>query len=60
MHAGQLFNGVATCVIMAAPPYLSNIWFPPHERITATGITTLINSFGKFNVLLKLEAKVKI
>ena len=32
---------------MAAPPFLSNIWFPPHERITATGVTTLMNYMGK-------------
>jgi len=47
MHAGQMLNGIAGCVVMAAPPFLSNIWFPPHERITATGITTLMNYMGK-------------
>ena len=50
MHAGQFFNGIANCVVMAAPPFVSNVWFPPHERITATGVMTLMNSLGKSNV----------
>lgn len=46
IHAGQFLNGIAGCVVMAAPPLLSNVWFPPHERITATGIATLLNYMG--------------
>ena len=47
IHAGQMLNGIAGCVVMAAPPYLSNLWFPPHERITATGVATLLNYMGE-------------
>ena len=47
IHAGQIFNGIAGCVLSAAPPFLSNMWFPPHERITATGIATLLTYMGK-------------
>ena len=32
---------------MAGPPLLSNVWFPPHERITATAVSTLLNYMGK-------------
>ena len=55
IHAGQILNGLGGCVVMAAPPLLSNIWFPPHERITATGVSTLMNYIGKSNqVFFKL------
>ena len=47
IHVGQVLNGIASCVVLTAPPYLSNLWFPPDERITATGIATLFNFMGK-------------
>ena len=56
IHAGQILNGLAGCVVMATPPYLSNIWFPPHERITATAVTTLVGYTGEliaFNMYYK-------
>jgi len=34
--------------VSIAPPFLSNIWFPPHERITATGVSTLMTYLGKY------------
>lgn len=46
IHMGQFMNGIAGCPVMAAPSLLSNVWFPPHERITATSITGLFNYFG--------------
>ncbi|CAK8671683.1 solute carrier family 49 member 4 homolog [Clavelina lepadiformis] len=46
MHLGQFFNGMGGCVVMATPPLLSNTWFPPNERITATGLSTLFNYLG--------------
>nr|XP_018673174.2 disrupted in renal carcinoma protein 2-like [Ciona intestinalis] len=46
IHVAQFLNGIAGCPVMAVPPMLSNVWFPPAERITATGITTLFNYFG--------------
>ena len=35
-HSGSIINGIAGAVVMAAPPHLSAIWFPPNERILAT------------------------
>nr|XP_039268221.1 solute carrier family 49 member 4 homolog [Styela clava] len=46
IHVGQMLNGIAGCAVMAAPPLLSNVWFPPEERVTATSITTLLNYMG--------------
>ena len=37
-HLGSIVNGIAGGVVMAAPPHLSAIWFPPNERILATCI----------------------
>jgi len=38
---------MAGCITTVAPPLLSNIWFPSHERITATSISTLLTNMGK-------------
>ena len=38
MHAGQLFNGVAGPIAMAAPTLISSLWFPTRQRSFATGI----------------------
>nr|CAB3266291.1 disrupted in renal carcinoma protein 2 homolog [Phallusia mammillata] len=46
IHAGQILNGISGCPVMAVPALMSNVWFPPEQRITATGITTLFNYFG--------------
>ena len=31
---------------MGVSPLISAVWFPPHERTTATGISTTFNYFG--------------
>ncbi|XP_046553133.1 solute carrier family 49 member 4-like [Haliotis rubra] len=41
MHLGQLCNGLASPVSTAAPPVLSSLWFPPHERTTATALAAM-------------------
>ncbi|XP_078594874.1 solute carrier family 49 member 4 homolog isoform X1 [Branchiostoma floridae x Branchiostoma japonicum] len=38
MNIGQLLNGAAGPVAMAAPPALSAAWFPHEQRTTATAI----------------------
>ena len=30
----------------SVPPALSSLWFPPNERTTATGISTVFNQLG--------------
>lgn len=46
INIGQAINGAAGPVVMAAPPVLSSIWFPLHQRFTATAITSLAAVFG--------------
>ena len=46
MALGQFFNGMAGPVTQAGPPVLSSIWFPPHERTTATALSSLAGSMG--------------
>ena len=45
-HLGQIFNGLAGPVAMAAAPVLSATWFPAHERTTATAIMSMSNNLG--------------
>jgi hypothetical protein len=33
-----MLDGIAGITIMAAPPLISSLWFPPDERTTATAI----------------------
>ena len=35
-HLSSIINGIAGAVVMAAPPHLSAIWFPPQQRLLAT------------------------
>lgn len=46
MHLGQMFNGLAGPVAMAGPPAVSSVWFPTHQRTTATAIGTAFASAG--------------
>lgn len=46
IHLGQILNGIGGCTVMAAPTFLSNIWFPPEERVTATSIAILFSYIG--------------
>ena len=37
-HLCAVLNGISGITVMAAPPLLSSIWFPPKERTMATAI----------------------
>ena len=38
IYAAQFIVGAVGPMVMAAPPLLSNIWFPPEERAMATAV----------------------
>ena len=46
MHVGQMLNGLAGPVAMAAPPLLSATWFPAKQRTTSTSFIILLTSLG--------------
>ena len=46
IHCGQIIVGFAGPVGMAAPALLSSTWFPPHQRTTATAISTMAGYTG--------------
>ncbi|CAH1773429.1 unnamed protein product [Owenia fusiformis] len=47
INLGHALNGFAGPIVMGAPPVLSVTWFPPHERTTATAISTVFGAgFG--------------
>lgn len=46
IHLGQILNGIAGPLIMAPPPKLSAVWFPPNQRTTATSIGTMAPYVG--------------
>ena len=41
IHLGQFVTGIGGPVAMAAAPLVSSAWFPPHQRTTATAISSL-------------------
>ena len=43
---GQLINGIAGTVPVAGPGLLSGLWFPQHQRATATAISTVAGNLG--------------
>lgn len=45
-HLGAILNGIAGVTIMAAPPAISAVWFPPKQRTTATCINQVFNQLG--------------
>ena len=45
-HVGSVLNGFAGAVVMAAPPAISAVWFPPEQRTTATAINQVFNTLG--------------
>ena len=45
-HIGSVWNGFAGAVVMAAPPAISAVWFPPEQRTTATAINQVFNNLG--------------
>jgi len=46
IHGGQLLNGFAGPVCMAAPPLISATWFPANQRTTATSLALLSGNIG--------------
>ncbi|KAF0311915.1 Disrupted in renal carcinoma protein 2 [Amphibalanus amphitrite] len=42
----SVLTGVAGIMAMAAPPYISAMWFAPHQRTTATGVPNVLNQLG--------------
>jgi len=46
INGGQLVNGLAGPVFMAAPPLISATWFPASQRTTATSLGILSGNVG--------------
>jgi len=46
IHGGQILNGLAGPVTMAAPPLISATWFPASQRTTATSLGILSGNIG--------------
>ena len=46
INIAQCLNGLAGPVCMGGPPVLSALWFPIHERTTATAFQTVFNYLG--------------
>lgn len=46
LHVGQCLNGLAGPMVMAAPSFVSAVWFPPRERTWATALGFLGNNLG--------------
>jgi FLVCR family MFS transporter len=46
LHAGQIINAAAGPVVMSSPSLLSAVWFPPHQRATATSLAYLGGNLG--------------
>ncbi|XP_038078857.1 solute carrier family 49 member 4 homolog [Patiria miniata] len=45
-NVGQIFIGIASPVLNGAPTILSAAWFPPHQRTTATAVSTTFIYLG--------------
>ena len=46
MNLGKILNDLGQVVAMSAPPLLSAVWFPSHQRTTITSIATSPGSIG--------------
>ncbi|XP_022088436.1 disrupted in renal carcinoma protein 2-like [Acanthaster planci] len=46
MNIGMIFIGLSNPVLLAGPPLLSSVWFPPHQRTTATAIASQCSYLG--------------
>jgi len=46
-HISAILNGIPSIVVTAAPAAVSAAWFPPHERVTATSISQMLNNVGQ-------------
>lgn len=45
-HICSILNGITGAIVMAAPPAISAVWFPPEQRTTATAINQAFNNLG--------------
>ncbi|KAG0729605.1 Disrupted in renal carcinoma protein 2 [Chionoecetes opilio] len=45
-HMCALLVGTAGTLVMAAPPMIAAVWFPPNERTTATAFIQMSNQLG--------------
>ncbi|XP_013390186.1 disrupted in renal carcinoma protein 2 homolog isoform X1 [Lingula anatina] len=46
INIGAVLNGLAAYLPNGGPPFLSAIWFPPHQRTTATAVSTVGSYMG--------------
>jgi len=46
-HLSAVLNGIPGIIVTSAPPAVSAAWFPPHERVTATSISQMLNNIGQ-------------
>merc|ERR1719361_210106 len=46
-HVAAILNGIPGIVVASAPAAVSAAWFPPHERVTATSISQMLNNVGQ-------------
>lgn len=46
VHVAQICNAAVGPLTMATPTLLSSVWFPEHERATATAIAIVVNNCG--------------
>ena len=46
VHVAQICNAAVGPLTMATPTLLSSVWFPEHERATATAVAIVSNNFG--------------
>lgn len=58
LHVAQLMNGAVGVVALSAPAKIAQAWFPPHERVLATGVITLANAFGAAVGFVLMPAQV--
>lgn len=52
LHAGQILNGMSGACLFAMPSRLSVLWFGSNQRVLATAIASLSNSFASVGFLL--------
>ncbi|XP_069980084.1 solute carrier family 49 member 4 homolog [Penaeus vannamei] len=45
-HLCAICVGLAATLVMAAPPTIAAVWFPPEERTTATAVSQVLNQLG--------------
>ncbi|XP_045120073.1 solute carrier family 49 member 4 homolog [Portunus trituberculatus] len=45
-HICAILVGIAGTLVMAAPPMIAAVWFPPRERTTATAFCQMMNMLG--------------